>query len=102
MTRIKTIIPAIVCAVAVAASAVPASAHPFGGRGGWGGRPVVVEHRGWGPGRALAFGGLGLAAGALIATAANAPATYPTCGETVSTHYDAYGAPVKVVTRTPC
>lgn len=111
----RKIIPAALCAFAIAGAAVPASAHELGGREGWrmGGGGFHDRHswdhrHGWSAGRSLVYGGLGLATGALIADAYGGPvyhryATYgPTCGETIRTHYDAYGRYVKVVTQDPC
>ncbi|MGA0532096.1 hypothetical protein [Hansschlegelia sp. KR7-227] len=108
MTSFRKIVPAALCALLVAGAALPASAEPFHG-GGWGHGGSGWDHhgwghRGWGAGGALAIGGLGLATGALIADAYDRPGVYvgPSCGETVRTHYDAYGRLVKVITQTPC
>lgn len=121
MTSLRKITVASLTAIALAAAAVPASAEPFHGHGGWGGgmhghgpggwgggHGWDGGHRhwggGWGPGGYLAVGGLGLATGALIANSYGGPAyAYgPSCGETVSTHYNAYGELVKVVRQNPC
>lgn len=103
MTSFRTLVPAALCAVALVGATLPASAEPFHGGGfGHGG----FDHRGgwdhhdnhWGVGRTLAFGGLGLAAGAAIASAAYHPAVaYPACGQTVTSHYNSRGELVKVV-----
>lgn len=107
MTSFGKTISAALCTLAVAGAAAPASAEPF--HPGWGPRPAWGpapgwRHDGWGPGRVLAVGGLGLATGALLAGAYAHPVVSapPVCGETVSTHYNSYGELVKVVTRTPC
>lgn len=107
MTSIRTLASAALCAVALVGAAVPASAEPFHGWGhpGWGhagwGRPGWDHH--WGYGRALAFGGLGLATGAVIASSYHPTVIAgPACGTTVSTHYNAAGELVKVVRQVPC
>ncbi|WP_040577262.1 hypothetical protein [Methylopila sp. M107] len=107
MTSFRKIVPALLCAVAVAGAALPASAEPFHGGFGHGGgwrAGGFDHHHGWGVGRTLAVGGLGLATGALIANAYEGPAyAYGgACGQTVTTHYNAYGELVKVVRQTPC
>lgn len=121
MVSFRKIAVASLCAAALAGAAVPASAEPFHGHGGgfggmhgagpgWGGGHHGWDggHRhgggGWGPGGYFALGGLGLATGALIANAYDRPAYGygPSCGQTVTTHYDAYGRLVKVIRQDPC
>ena len=104
MTSVRTLIPAALCAAALVA-AVPASAEPFhgGGHPGWDHRGWDHSDHHWGFGRTLAIGGLGLAAGALVASAYHPGVAYrPPCGRTVSTHYNAQGQLVKVIQQNPC